>query len=324
MPAIDLLVLASELRSTSGNKPYYNLKVRKPTGSPDPQEMDAKVWSDAIEKKHPPVEGKIISAYVEESEYQGLKQLVIKKYMYRSEDYDKTKFQVAPAVKAEDVYDYLIKSDWKDGNIKRFMANLDNMLVQTGLKAKLLDVSAATKNHHARRAGLLQHTQEMWMIAKKLLSGDGIPKFEGMVNLEILLAAIVMHDMGKVHEYNTENNTWDPTRIGALYGHTCWGAFCVMSLWPQDASPEGQETKAKLIHCILAHHGSMQTGAAIEPKIPEATLISLIDLMSAKLDCHRTAWEATARGEKPPFTKSLGEAVTPHWPILPKSSGKDK
>jgi HD superfamily phosphodiesterase len=326
MKQSDLLVLTCEARTTKTNKPYLALRVRLPqdnTDTTDFRELDAKIWSNALGE---PLEiGRIIAAAYEEEVYQDIQQLSIKKYTLRPLDFPQSRFLPATVVAQSVLYNKFFGYAWQNTDIRDFMKNVQALLEDDNgrLKRRFIEVPAGARNHHPRRAGLLQHINEIWDLTKCLFGGMavcyndgewtcGLPHFPNLVNEEIVLVGAVLHDMGKIHDYNPFTLQHDDNRTGAYFGHSVWGAMIVQELWP----PRGDlELRDRLTHCILAHHGSTTTGSPINAKTPEATLLHLIDAMSARLDVHRTAEEKGLRGERPEYSKMFGDApITPTYP----------
>src|SRR5207249_7342939 len=54
--------------------------------------------------------------------------------------------------------------------------------------------AAARKNHHARRGGLVEHTAQMMRVAKEI-----VPLYPDL-NVDLLLAGILVHDSGQLGE----------------------------------------------------------------------------------------------------------------------------
>lgn len=57
--------------------------------------------------------------------------------------------------------------------------------------------AAARKNHHARRGGLIDHTAQMWRVARAL--APLYPEVDG----DLLGAGVLFHDIGKLWENDT-------------------------------------------------------------------------------------------------------------------------
>ncbi len=133
---------------------------------------------------------------------------------------------------------------------------------------------AATSVHHAFPGGLLNHTHQM------LAMLDGIyPALPYPVKIERCVLAILFHDYGKVYEYNRSGEGQEDM---FLLGHIYIGAHklhCELERRGIDT----EETK-RIVHCVLAHHGTHEFGSPVVPCTPEAELVSHLDDISAKTD----------------------------------------
>jgi len=325
MPSGDLFVISVEERVDRNKKTFLSLRVRVPSDNhlrKRSNSIPAKVWSNNVLAGCIPAPGRVIAADYTEDEYNGEDQLVINRYEIRPSDFSKEKFLDPPAVEQDRVYQKCFEHVWFSDDMNEFFMNLRGLLSagQDNLKKKLYEIPAGSKNHHSCRAGLLQHIEEIWDFAVQLMQLPPVPTslrasllhFPDILDWEIVLAGVVMHDLGKVHDYSPETLDHDEDRFGALYGHTCWGAFVVQHCWPPQGDPD---RRALLTHTVLSHHGSLHTGAAIETKIPEATLLHLLDSLSARMDVHRRSELQSLDGVKPAWTKMFGgSVVTSNWP----------
>lgn len=316
MPTGDLYVLSSEKRKAKNNQEYCTLSVRR-TKEDGGDTIAAKIWSNGLAaSKAEPKAGMVIIAFFKETQWEGQSQLEIEKFSIRANP-NLELFKTPPAVDQEATYKKLFFHSWKHTALNVFFQHLRDSLelLQGGrLKKILFEIPAGAKNHHSRRAGLLQHMEEMWDLAVLICGEKGPPHFEGgLVDLEVLLAGIVLHDLGKIHDYSPDTLAFESTRIGEYVGHTCWGALTLASLWPAGME---QEVMLKVTHCVLSHHGSHNAAAPVVPKIPEAQILHLIDAMSARLDVARTAEEASSQGKQVDFNRGLG--MTPITNDYPK------
>jgi 3'-5' exoribonuclease len=319
MPALDLYVVTCERREAKNSKPYYDLRVRKPNDVEGQKDFGAKVWSEAIAKsKNVEIDaGRIISAVYEQRDFNGQPQLIIEKYQLRPPETNTERFRPPPAVDQEATFRKFFDYPFKDPHIAQFMKNLEKAISNgsKSIKKRLYEVPAGAKNHHPRRAGLLQHVEEMWDIATRLVGERGIPHFEGLLDLDMLLVGIFLHDLGKTQEYNPETLSYEATRVGAYIGHVTLGALIIRQAWPDDAP---HEKMLKLMHIVLSHHGALDCGSPVVPLVPEAHILHLVDAMSARLDVSRTAAQNSEQGIAPEFSKTVrGTPITPQFP--PKS-----
>jgi 3'-5' exoribonuclease len=103
---------------------------------------------------------------------------------------------------------------------------------------------------------------------------------------EILLVAAVLHDLGKVWEFEGMLSA-DYTDSGRLLGHIVLGLEILEPfLVKSDLSPD---LKQHLKHMIISHHGEYEFGSPKRPKTLEAMTLHYADMMDAKLKTTRSA-----------------------------------
>jgi 3'-5' exoribonuclease len=148
---------------------------------------------------------------------------------------------------------------------------------------------AAVAMHHAYRHGLLEHTTHMARACKALL-----PLYPE-VDPDLAMAGILLHDTGKVIEYEGTLAT-KRSRRGILQGHVVLGY--------QLARKAGIKAKLdadrleRLEHIILSHQGEPEWGAAVYAATPEAVFVSMIDNLDAKMGMVQRALRQAAEGEE--------------------------
>ena len=136
----------------------------------------------------------------------------------------------------------------------------------------------AVRNHHACIGGLLQHTVEVATTALDYCVRN--PR----VNKDILLAAALIHDIGKVREIEVDALGLPVgfTKEGKLLRHIYLG----MEIVEQACRKFNLETELCLVlkHCIYSHHGQAEWGSPVEPMILEAEILHYLDNLSAKTE----------------------------------------
>lgn len=148
---------------------------------------------------------------------------------------------------------------------------------------------AAVAMHHAYRHGLLEHTTHMARACKALL-----PLYPE-VHADLALAGILLHDTGKVIEYEGTLAT-KRSRRGILQGHVVLGY--------QLARKGGMKVRLapdlleRLEHIILSHQGEPEWGAAVYAATPEAVFVSMIDNLDAKMGMVQRALRQASDGEE--------------------------
>ena len=130
-----------------------------------------------------------------------------------------------------------------DYNIKRLLHEIfDGDFMEIYSKA-----TAAKKYHHSYVGGLLEHVLSMISIARVISE-----QYKPGLNLDLLIAGCMLHDIGKVEEYKI-SHVIDYNVQGRLLGHIAIGFRMV-----EDAISELKdfppELKDKILHMILSHH----------------------------------------------------------------------
>ncbi len=153
---------------------------------------------------------------------------------------------------------------------------------------------AAVAMHHAYRHGLLEHTTHMARACQALL------QLYPEVHADLAIAGILLHDTGKVIEYEGTLAT-KRSRRGILQGHVVLGY--------QLARKAGMKVKLapdlleRLEHIILSHQGEPEWGAAVYAATPEAVFVSMIDNLDAKMGMVQRALRQA--GETDEFSERL-------------------
>lgn len=156
---------------------------------------------------------------------------------------------------------------------------------------RILYWSAAKEMHHNFFGGLLFHTFRMMNLA------NGIINTYETVNADLVLAAVAIHDIGKLFELETNafgESTY--TVQGSLLGHSLIGIELI------DQATAGKEYDAEevmlLKHCIAAHHGEYDFGAISKPQIEEAFLLHVIDLIDSRVYMFENEYSKLTPGQK--------------------------
>lgn len=133
---------------------------------------------------------------------------------------------------------------------------------------------AAVAMHHAYRHGLLEHTTHMARAARALL-----PLYPE-VDPDLALAGVLVHDTGKVIEYQGDLVT-TKSRRGLLQGHVVLGYQLVRKAGMKvKLAPDLLE---RLEHIVLSHQGELEWGAAVIAATPEAVFVAKVDDLDAKM-----------------------------------------
>lgn len=150
-------------------------------------------------------------------------------------------------------------------------------------KSSFITHPAAKSNHHSFRSGLLFHTLSMLRLSKSICS-----QYK-QINRDMVYAAIVLHDLGKVVEL-TDFLAPDYTKVGNLLGHiTIVNMFIdrkvqkmkeEQHIWDRTDFDQVYE----LMHIISSHHGKLEYGSPVMPKTLEAEVVHQIDMLDSRIN----------------------------------------
>lgn len=146
-------------------------------------------------------------------------------------------------------------------------------------------IQAAANFHHSYTGGLLEHVWSMTRISGFV--ADHYSKYytrlNPPLNKSVIVAAAILHDIGKIRELEYHPVEAKYTKQGSLIGHVLMGRDMIREIAQEiDGFPE--ETLLMLEHAVLAHHGRKEFGAPILPQTIEALIVSFVDDLDAKVN----------------------------------------
>ncbi len=176
----------------------------------------------------------------------------------------------------------------------------------TGLR----DAPAAKNNHQPYLGGLLEHIAKLGRLA------FSVHVIYPELDLDLLLAAAILHDIGKVRELSYSRSI-DYSRRGRLTGHVGIGLQMFHAALPgwysddpctwTDEKVQAREKLDHLEHLISSHHGQKEWGALQVPLSREAQVFHQLDMIEARMGLFDTlSNEAT---DKNGFTSRYQQAV---------------
>jgi 3'-5' exoribonuclease len=154
--------------------------------------------------------------------------------------------------------------------------------ILTKYREEILTFPAARHNHHAFIGGLLEHTlsvtRTVIFLADKY--AEYYPDMQPPLNKSLVVAGAILHDIGKLREYDCRPEGAQFSAAGALIGHMLLGRDIV-----REASAElnlDADTLLRLEHIIVAHQRLPEWGSPKPPMTPESLLVHYADDIDAK------------------------------------------
>jgi 3'-5' exoribonuclease len=162
--------------------------------------------------------------------------------------------------------------------------------IVTDHETELREWPAAQSIHHAYRGGLLEHKLKMAETGRFLARA-----YE--VNEDLVLAGVLLHDIGKLQELQYEPGGSGYTRDGNLVGHIGLGLIMVREAI-NAISGFPSELRSQIEHLIVAHHGTRDHGSPVEPRTIEAFILAMVDELDTRVHQVRRAIREDATGEE--------------------------
>ncbi len=279
-----LLVQSKEIRFKRSGEPYLSLRLSDRSGR-----LDAKMWDGVAE----------VAATFERDDVvkvQGMVQL------YRDR-LQMTVQRLRPAQEGEiEISDYLPRTQRNIDEMFQLVRDtaermenphlrqmLQAFLNDEEIAAKFKTAPAAKTLHHAFVGGLLEHVVSLLNLAR-LTAGN-----YDFIDLELLQAGVILHDMGKIEEL-TYQRAFGYTNEGQLLGHIT----IVLRMLDQKCRqlPElSPKWKMLVEHMILSHHGKYEFGSPKLPMFPEALMLHYIDDLDSKLESMRATLAEDTHGD---------------------------
>ena len=272
------LILERKEGTTKTGNAYLDLALGDKFGS-----LDCKLWGYIPELHGPLKQGSVVNVTITTSTYNG--QLQGKIGTISLSDVDPTslvkgsRFNVD--VMGSEVLSY----------VTAFTEPLTKRIAEELLTAhwlKFLVVPAATGQHNNWPGGLVEHVWSMCQLATPII--DHYQTKYKKFSKDKVLFGIIIHDLGKVVEYDTDGITSKYTPEGILVPHIVTAIGWVYSranawyLKNPDAMTMGEFVKERnqLVHLVASHHGKEEWGSPVKPATLEAILLHQIDMIDSK------------------------------------------
>jgi 3'-5' exoribonuclease len=272
------LVHTKEIREKKTGEPYLSLLLADKTGR-----IDAKMWDNVTEVLDTFDRDDFIKIKAIVQVHQHRPQLTIHKVRAREEaevdfaDY----FPCSPRDPEE---------MWRE--LLAIVAAVRNPHIRTLLNEFLKDeeistlyrrAPAAKTIHHAYLGGLLEHVLSLCNLSRAIA-----PNYPH-VDLDLLIAGAVLHDIGKIYELTFERG-FAYTTEGQLLGHIAI-AFRMISDKINALQDFPPRIRILIEHIVLSHHGTLEFGSPRVPQFAEAMVFHYLDDLDSKMECMRASIE---------------------------------
>jgi 3'-5' exoribonuclease len=288
------LVHEKEIRNTREGKAYLRLELGDRSGT-----IEARMWDqfDAVVKDINRDDFVKVQARVEI--YRNKPQLSLQNLrLAKPDEIDLADFLPQTKADVEKLYAELLQYAGSIANpwLKKLTAGI---LSDPKIAARYKRAPAAKVMHHAYLGGLLEHVVGLCGLAKHIASH--YPELD----VDLLLAAAILHDVGKLDELCYERAI-GYTVEGQLLGHIMM-EFETVSKAIDAIEGFPPNLKTVVQHMLISHHGQYEFGSPKLPMIREAMAFHYMDDLDSKLAAVRAALALdTAEPEWSAYSGALG------------------
>jgi 3'-5' exoribonuclease len=268
------LVRSKEIREKKTGEPYLSLSLSDRSG-----EIEAKMWDNVADVMGTFERDDFVKVKGLIQIYHNRPQLTVHK-MRRLEDSEVDYADYFPASTRDSAEMWrelrYITAAMSDANLR---ALVNAVLDDPEIAQRYRKAPAAKQIHHAWLGGLLEHVLSLCQLCRYTAR-------HYQVDLDLLLAGAILHDVGKIYELSYDRS-FGYTTEGQLLGHMVMGLRIVgdkLREFP-DFPPR---LRTLVEHMIVSHHGRYEFGSPKLPQFPEALLLHYLDDMDSKMECMRS------------------------------------
>ena len=264
---------SKDLRLTRAGIPYLAFSVMDTSGS-----MEARLWDNADRAASLFETGDYIRVEAEAQEYNGQCQLKVNRIdPVSEEDVNPEDFIPVTGIDRNAAWEFTQKSIRGIASMS-LHAILEALFSQPAIVKGFKNAPAARKMHHACIGGLMEHSLSVLMLCRRIAS------LYPHLDYDLLTAASICHDLGKIKEFSWQRMPIDYTTEGRLLGHISMGMEMITAAARIAGVKEDDQGFLMLRHLVLSHHGRLEFGSPVLPMTEEAMVFHMMDDLDAKIN----------------------------------------
>lgn len=305
-----LLIKNADVRVAKNGKKFIAFTFQDTSG-----QIDGKYWDASDPDIEAFTAGNVVKVSGKREIYQGNPQVKLFKIRLTNTGEPSTPehfIESAPERK-EDIAEEInqVIFEITNANMNRVVRHL-----MSKYQKEFFQFPAAKKHHHAYMGGLSFHTISMLRLAKFI--ANQYPE----INKPLLYSGVILHDLGKVMELSGALST-EYTLEGNLVGHIVIVDEEIIKACAALKIDDKSEDIILLKHMILAHHGQLDYGSPVRPRVREAEILHQIDNIDASINMMNSALQRTEPGT---FTERIFgmDNRTFYNPNVPKVTNEEQ
>jgi len=270
------LVHEKEIRNTREGKPYLRLELGDRSGT-----IEARMWDQFEAAAKDVSRDDFVKVQARVEIYRNKPQLALQQ-LRRAKPDEVDLADFLPYTKEDVGKMWTQLLGFADVITNPWLKKLCNAILgDPVVAARYKRAPAAKVMHHAYLGGLLEHVVGLCGLATQI--AEHYPE----LNLDLLLTACILHDVGKLEEL-CYDRAIGYTVEGQLLGHIVMELETVNNAMN---AIEGFPPALKIVveHILVSHHGQYEFGSPKLPMIREALVFHYLDDLDSKLAAVRAA-----------------------------------
>lgn len=265
-----VVVVAKKVRRNFSGGAFFLFQFSDKDGS-----MKGVMWDPPVDVEESVRVNDVVHITGEIQEYQGSLQIKVGAMeKMDSEEYNPSLFLPVSERDIEELYITILNCIESIHNDD--LRNLLNTIFGNAeFKNNFIQAPAAKGWHHSYLGGLAEHVHDMIQFA--LRAAEIYPE----VDRDVLIAGVLLHDLGKMQELSVTNHI-DYSDRGRLLGHISMGVE-LLDEYLRGLEQFPRDLELHLKHLILSHHGTLENGSPVLPMTVEALLLHYFDNLDAQV-----------------------------------------
>lgn len=292
------LVVSKQLKPKRSGGDYLAVMLCDRTG-----QIEAKMWDNIGQYVNAFDTDDVVNIKGYLNRYNGRPQLILQTVTRMDPDgVDFTDFLPKTDQDIDQLWSRLLELTATVGN-PHLQALLQAFLQDSAFAAAFRQAPAAKTLHHAYIGGLLEHVVSLLELC------DPICRHYPLLDRDLVIAGVFLHDIGKIHELCFARSFAYTTR-GQLLGHMVIELEMIRQKI-QEIPGFPEELKVLLEHLMISHHGQYEFGSPKLPMFPEALILHYLDDLDSKMASMRAQYERENGGANfwTGFNPSLGRSL---------------
>jgi 3'-5' exoribonuclease len=229
-----------------------------------------------------------------------VREMALQVSKYKKEKYyDLNDYLPAISKPVDEIMAELVQISEEELKCKESKALRDYFFEDASFVEKFKRGIGGLSQHHNYIGGLAEHTLNVTYMARVMAY-----RYDCR-NKEIAILAAMLHDIGKIEEYNVQG-PFSVSMRGEMEGHIVIGITMVEEAFKAGGDIYTEDFKHRIKGCIVQHHGKVEYGSPKAPNSEEAFIVHYADFIDATMNKIGQIKDMNEAGSWSEYDKRIG------------------